>query len=76
VDQVTLPDLVRRNAAAFGFDLSGVDDLELGARLATLPADVADDVDLTCLYLTFGHRGAAERRRRHLQSVPSEGAAA
>ena len=73
---MTLPDVVRRNAARHGFDLSHVDDVELGVRLALVPADVAEDVDLTCLYLTYGHRGAAARRGRRLQSVPSTGATA
>lgn len=57
---MTLAEVVRENAAARGHDLSGVDDVELGARLACIPADVAEDVDLTCLWLRYGHRGARE----------------
>lgn len=57
-----LADTVRANAAAYGFDLTHVDDVEIGARLATMPEDAADDVTLACLYLVYGARGRGTYR--------------
>lgn len=55
-------EVVRTNAAARGFDLSHLDDVELGARVATMPADAADDVELACLWLVYGARGRGTYR--------------
>lgn len=55
-------EVIRENAAARGFDLSHLDDVELGARVATMPDDAADDVDLACLWLVYGARGRGTYR--------------
>ena len=46
---------VRANAARHGYDLSHIDDVELGARIASVPDDAADDVHETCLFLVYGY---------------------
>jgi len=60
---MTLADLIRDRARRAGHDLRHVPDDELGLRLAHMPLDVADDLDMTCRWLSYGERVRQTNRR-------------